>query len=182
MEKTEILRKTSRSQRGLDALDRRILGALSRDATQSYAAIGEEVGLSAPAVHERVKRLRASGAIRATVAQIDGVQVGKPILAFVHVDTVGWCKSVEIRNLEQFPEVEEIHAMTGDTGLLIKVRVASPPALEGLLSQIYEIEGVRGTRTYLTLSTMLERAVQAEVTEDLEFLSDRRSAEGLARG
>ena len=171
MEKTETIRSSSRSSQGIDALDRKILGALSRDATQSYAAISEQVGLSAPAVHERVKRLRASGAIKATVAQIDGAQVGKPILAFIHVDTIGWGKTREIIALEQFPEVEEIHSTTGDTCLIMKVRVASPHALEGLLSKIYDIEGVRGTSTYLTLSTVLERAAQADVTADLESIS-----------
>ena len=171
MEKTETIRSSSRSSRGIDALDRKILGALSRDATQSYAAISEQVGLSAPAVHERVKRLRASGAIKATVAQIDGTQVGKPILAFVHVDTIGWGKTREIIALERFPEVEEIHSTTGDTCLIMKVRVASPHGLEGLLSKIYDIEGVRGTSTYLTLSTVLERAAQADVTADLERVS-----------
>ncbi len=69
--------------------------------------------------------------------------------------------------LDAWPEVEEIHSSTGDTCLILKVRVASPQALEGLLSQIYDVEGVRGTRTYVTLSTHLERTVQAEVSQDL---------------
>lgn len=167
MEKTDDVQKKPRSGRGLDDLDRRILGEMSRDATQSYAAIGRSVGLSPPAVHERVKRLRASNAIKATVAQLDGPSVGKPLLAFIHVDTIGWGKTGALMALDAWPEVEEIHSATGDTCLILKVRVASPLALEGLLSQIYDIEGVRGTRTYLTLSTHLERAVQAEISTDL---------------
>ncbi|CUH89029.1 Leucine-responsive regulatory protein [Phaeobacter sp. CECT 5382] len=151
----------------MDELDRKILGELSCDATQSYATISSAVGLSAPAVHERVKRMRASGVIKATVAQIDGTAVGKPLLAFIHVDTVGWGKTGAMLALDAWPEVEEIHSATGDTCLILKVRVASPQALEGLLSQIYDVEGVRGTRTYVTLSTHLERSVQAEVSKDL---------------
>ncbi|WP_241477368.1 Lrp/AsnC family transcriptional regulator [Leisingera sp. ANG-S5] len=167
-EKTDEVRRNGGAARVLDALDRKILGALSVDATLSYAAIGQEVGLSAPAVHERVKRLRASGAIRATVAQLDGPAVGKPMLAFIHVDTVGWGKTAELMSLEAWPEVEEIHTATGDTCLILKVRVASPHALEGLLARIYDVEGVRGTRTYMTLSTHLERTVQAGVSAELE--------------
>lgn len=151
----------------MDDLDRKILGELSRDATQSYATISSAVGLSAPAVHERVKRMRASSVIKATVAQIDGASVGKPLLAFIHVDTAGWGKTGAMLALDAWPEVEEIHSATGDTCLILKVRVASPPALEGLLSQIYDVDGVRGTRTYVTLSTHLERTVQAEVSQDL---------------
>jgi len=168
MEKTDSIQKKPRAARGLDDLDRRILGELSRDAMQAYAKIGQAVGLSPPAVHERVKRLRASGAIKATVAQLDGPAVGKPLLAFIHVDTIGWGKTGALMALDAWPEVEEIHSATGDTCLILKVRVASPLALEGLLSQIYDTEGVRGTRTYLTLSTHLERAVQAEISTDLE--------------
>lgn len=169
--KTDSIQKKTRAGRGLDDLDRRILGELSRDATQAYAAIGQTVGLSPPAVHERVKRLRACGAIKATVAQLDGPAVGKPLLTFIHVDTAGWGKTTALMALEDWPEVEEIHSATGDTCLILKVRVASPLALEGLLSQIYDTPGVRGTRTYLTLSTHLERAVQAEISTELETLA-----------
>lgn len=171
MEKTDDVQKKPRGGRGLDDLDRRILGEMSRDATQSYATIGRSVGLSPPAVHERVKRLRSSKAIKATVAQLDGPLVGKPLLAFIHVDTIGWGKTGALMALDAWPEVEEIHSATGDTCLILKVRVASPLALEGLLSQIYDTEGVRGTRTYLTLSTHLERAVQAEISPDLEDMT-----------
>ena len=172
VEKTNNIRNKAHSGRGLDDLDRKILGEMSQDATQSYAMIGKSVGLSPPAVHERVKRLRASGAIKATVAQLDGPAVGKPLLAFIHVDTVGWGKTTELMALGDWPEVEEIHSATGDTCLILKVRVASPVALEGLLSQLYDTQGVRGTRTYLTLSTHLERAVQAEVSAELELMAD----------
>lgn len=167
-EKTDSIQISGRSGRGLDGLDRKILGALGQDATQSYAAIGAAVGLSAPAVHERVKRLRASGVIQRTVAQFDGAALGKPLLAFIHVDTIGWGKTGPLMALEDWPEVEEIHSATGDTCLILKVRVASPKALEGLLSAIYDIEGVRGTRTYVTLSTHLERTVQSDLSPQLE--------------
>ncbi|WP_291731010.1 Lrp/AsnC family transcriptional regulator [Leisingera sp. F5] len=114
-EKTDGVRKSTGPGRVLDALDRRILGALSVDATLSYAAIGQEVGLSAPAVHERVKRLRASGAIEATIARLDGAAVGKPLLAFIHVDTEGWGVTTDLLALQEMPELEEVHSSAGDT-------------------------------------------------------------------
>jgi len=150
-----------------DPMDRKILGALARDASQSFATLGAIVGLSAPAVHERVKRLRATGVIRRTVAQLDGRAVGKPLLAFVHVEAAGWGKTEGLISLSGLPEVEEIHSVTGDTGLVLKVRVASPEAMEGFLWRLYDIKGVRSTRTYVALSTHLERSVQAGITEDL---------------
>lgn len=165
--KTEDIRRTARGREGMDAFDRKILSELSCDATQSLAAVGDKVGLSAPAIHERVKRLRASGAIKATVAVLDGHKIGKPLLAFVHVDTKGWGKTGAMLALTQLPEVEELHSVTGDTCVLLKVRCASPEALEGFLARVYDIEGVQGTRSYMVLSTHMERTVQAKVTEDL---------------
>src|SRR3546814_3759158 len=56
----------------MDPMDRKLLGLLAEDATLSYKELGERLHLSAPAVHERVKKLKKSGAIRGTVARLDG--------------------------------------------------------------------------------------------------------------
>lgn len=165
---TDGVRRGAGSARGLDAADRRISGALAGDATLSYAALSDRVGLSPAAVHERVRRLRAPGAIRGTTADLDGAAMGKPLLAFVHVDSAGWGKTAGLMAMRDLPEVEEMHSATGDTCVILKVRVASTQALEGLLARIYALEGVKGTKTYVALSTFLERGVQAEVTDALE--------------
>jgi DNA-binding Lrp family transcriptional regulator len=65
------------------------LALLEEDATLPYAELGRRLHLSPPAVHERARRLRQSGVIRRTVAVLDPGLVGKPFLAFVHVDTEG---------------------------------------------------------------------------------------------
>ncbi|HTV69905.1 MAG TPA: Lrp/AsnC family transcriptional regulator [Rhizobiaceae bacterium] len=180
---TDGIRKDSLPSRSLDAADRRLLGVLVEDATVSYAELGERAGLSAPAAHERVKRLRKSGAIRRTSALIDPKAAGKPLLAFVHVDTKGWGKTPELLAIAQYPEVEEIHSVAGDTCMLLKVRTEDTRALEGLLARIYETPGVITTRSYVVLSTYLERPVQPAATrewphymarqEDLEAISSR---------
>ena len=152
--------------RGLDAFDRRILGILVRDATVSYADLGEQIGLSAPAVHERVKRMRRTGVIRQTSVLIDPIAVGKPLAAFVHVDTQGWGKTSELLAIAELPEVEEVHSVAGDTCMLLKVRTENSVALEGLLKRIYDVPGVTATRSYIVLSTHMERPVQPDATED----------------
>ncbi|MBU9170985.1 MULTISPECIES: Lrp/AsnC family transcriptional regulator [Burkholderia] len=145
----------------LDPVDRKLLGVLVEDATMSYAELGKRVALSAPAVHERVKRLRRSGVIRRTSVQISPQAIGRSLLAFVHVDTKGWGKTPELMRLSNCPEVEEIHSVAGDTSMLLKIRTEDARALEALLSSLYEIPGVSTTRTYVVLSTYLERSVQA---------------------
>ncbi|MCT7373883.1 Lrp/AsnC family transcriptional regulator [Chelativorans salis] len=149
----------------VNGMDRKILGALVEDATLSYADLGKRVGLSAPAVHERVKRLKRSGVIRRMAALVDPRAVGKTLLAFVHVDTTGWGKTPELMAISEHPEVEEIHSVAGDTCMLLKVRTTDTHALEGLLARLYATPGVVATRSYVALSTYLERPVQADVTE-----------------
>jgi len=165
-EETDAIRQNRQAERSIDAADRRLLGVLVEDATVSYADLGEKAGLSAPAAHERVKRMRRSGAIRQTVAMADPRSVGKPLLAFVHVDTRGWGKTPELMAVSSFPEVEEIHTVAGDACILLKVRTEDTRALEGLLARIYDTPGVTSTRSYVVLSTYLERPVQPGITQD----------------
>jgi len=170
--KTDEVRSNSSAARPIDAFDRKILGEMARTADMSYVDLASKVGLSAPAVHERVKRLKASGRIKGTAALIDAEATGKPLLAFIHVDTVGWGKSPDLMALADLPELEEIHSVTGDTCMLLKTRLVSSRALEGLLARIYDMPSVRGTRTYVVLSTYLERPAQAGITEDLNEVPD----------
>lgn len=162
----DAIQKTRGPDRPLDAFDRKILGELVRNARQTYAEIGSTVGLSAPAVHDRVKRMTASGALAGVKAEIDAKAVGKPFLAFVHVDASGWGKSERMMRLRDFPEVEELHSVTGDCCVILKVRTANADAMEKFLAQVYALPGVRATRSYVVLTTYLDRPVQAEVTEN----------------
>jgi Lrp/AsnC family transcriptional regulator, leucine-responsive regulatory protein len=163
-EETDGIQQNRLPERDIDTIDRKLLGVLVEDATVSYAELGERAGLSAPAAHERVKRLRRSGAIRRTAALLDPKAIRKPLLAFVHVDTRGWGKTPELLAISQYPEVEEIHSVAGDTCMLLKVRTEDTRALEGLLAHIYDIPGVVTTRSYVVLSTYLERPVQPATT------------------
>ncbi|HEY8566958.1 MAG TPA: Lrp/AsnC family transcriptional regulator [Beijerinckiaceae bacterium] len=163
---TNRLRRRTSITAPIDAVDRKLLGLLAEDATLSYAELGRRMNLSPPAVHERVKRLKETGVIRRTAAVLDPDLVGKPLLAFVHVDTAGWGKTPAMMRLSELPEVEEIHAVTGDACLILKVRTVGPAALEDLLAHIYAVPGVRGTRSYIALRTHLERGTPAEIGLD----------------
>lgn len=163
--KADIIRHPPSKGHALDGFDRKILGVLAANADIGYVELGQRVGLSAPAVHDRVKKLRASGCLRRTVALLDGPAVGKPLLAFVHVDTAGWGGTRELIAMAELPEVEEIHSVAGDTCMLLKVRCATSRALEALLARLYATPGVRSTRSFVVLSTYLERTTQGGITE-----------------
>ncbi|SOE50172.1 Transcriptional regulator, AsnC family [plant metagenome] len=141
----------------LDEIDRKLLALLAEDSTQSYADLGEAIHLSAPAVHDRVKRLKRDGVIRATVAKIDGCKVGRTLLAFVLVNTKNLVSTKRLLTLANVPEIEEMHTVAGDSCVLLKVRVRETEGLEELLGKIQDIEGVDGTRSYIVMSTFVER-------------------------
>ncbi|WP_303980448.1 Lrp/AsnC family transcriptional regulator [Dongia mobilis] len=147
----------------MDATDRKLLGLLADDATIAYRDLGEKLGLSAPSVFERVKKLKAQGIIKQTTIAIDGEAIGRPLMAFVHVMTEGWGKTPEMMALEADPRVEEIHAVAGDTCMILKVRCEGTRGLEQLLKAIYDIPGVKETRSYIALNTYLERNVRVEL-------------------
>lgn len=150
---------------GLDMIDRNLLSLLTKNAEQSYSDLGKAVGLSAPAVHERVKRYKSSGRIKSVSAQLDPTMTGKRFLAFIHVNTTGWGKSEDLMRITELPEVEEIHSVTGDTCMILKVRMESTQAMEALLARLYALPEVVSTKSYVALSTYLERPVQAGVTD-----------------
>ena len=90
---------------------------------------------------------------------------GKLFLAFIHVNTTGWGKTEALMQIEELPEVEEIHSVTGDTCLILKVRMESSQAMEALLARLYALPEVMSTKSYVALSTYLERPVQAGVSD-----------------
>jgi len=92
----------------LDAVDRKIVRQLASDGRASYQAIADEVGLSRPAVMERVKRLEEAGYITGYLARVDRAKSGFPVTAFVAVryansDYVG--DEPRMRDMEKHPEV-----------------------------------------------------------------------------
>lgn len=157
IEETNAVRQVRHQPAKLDEIDRKLLALLAEDSTQSYADLGEAIHLSAPAVHDRVKRLKRDGVIRATVAKIDGCKVGRTLLAFVLVNTKNLVSTKRLLTLANVPEIEEMHTVAGDSCVLLKVRVRETEGLEELLGKIQDIEGVDGTRSYIVMSTFVER-------------------------
>ncbi|MCG8692638.1 MAG: Lrp/AsnC family transcriptional regulator [Minwuiales bacterium] len=160
---TNAVRRDRSPPVSIDDVDRKLLRLLAEDATRSYTELGKAVHLSPPAVHERVKRLKRDGVITGTVATLDGPKIGCPLLAFIHVDTAGWGLTGPVLELGDLADVEEIHTVTGDTCLILKVRMRDTHDLEALLARIYDIEGVKRTRSYVVLSSYLERGPKPEI-------------------
>jgi Lrp/AsnC family leucine-responsive transcriptional regulator len=147
-----------RAAHRLDAKDRRILDLVQRDCTMSQADIARRVGLSTAAVNERLKKLRASGAIRRFSAIVDPVAVGATITAFIEVFLEHpRFETAFLAQVLKLDEVLECHHITGEFSLLLKVRVHDMVALRRLLlGGLSARKGVRQTRTVMVLSTAKE--------------------------
>lgn len=141
----------------LDVIDLQILEMQQQDCKLSLARIGERVGLSAPSVNERIKKLEQAGVIRGYHAQVDSRRVGLDVTAFIgvvieHARGIGDFEIV----VSEFEGVLECHHVTGQHTLLLKVKTSSTSSLEQLISQIRGIPGVARTETMVVLSTYTE--------------------------
>ena len=140
----------------MEELDRRIVELLVADGRMSYTDLGKATGLSTSAVHQRVRRLEQRGVIRGYAAIVDPESVGLSLTAFVSVAPFDPSAPDDIADrLAGVAEIEACHSVAGDENYLLKVRVATPGALEHLLARIRTLAGV-STRTTVVLSTPYE--------------------------
>jgi Lrp/AsnC family transcriptional regulator, leucine-responsive regulatory protein len=137
-------------------VDRALLSALARDGRASFTDLAERVGLSVSAVHQRVRRLEQRGLITGYAAQLDAKGLGLPLTAFVSITPidVGQPDDAPAR-LAHLSAIEACHSVAGVESYILKVRVASPDALEALLHEIRSSANV-STRTTVVLSTFYE--------------------------
>ena len=145
----------------LDATGLAIVSALTREGRASCQAIADKVGLSRPAVMERVKRLEEQGVITGYAALLSRPKIGRPITAFInvrypssnHVGTEPW-----ILELEKHPDVLECHHVAGDDCYILKVAVSGVDRLQEMLRALRPQGEAANTRTTIVLSTIFEKA------------------------
>lgn len=140
----------------LDAKGWRILKELQLDARLSMAELGRRVGLSTPAVAERVRNLEAAGVLKGYRAEIDLEKVGLPIRAVVRVSVVGDVLARITALVRSMPEVLECHRGTGADSFIMKVAVSSVEHLETLIDRLTPFGT---TSTSIVLSSPVERRV-----------------------
>lgn len=120
----------------LDDVDWRILLALQDDGRTPYAELGRRVGLSSPAMIERVRKLEDAGVIKGYHAEVDAARAGAPVMAFIRVKATpsGYPRVVALA--AELPEVLECHRATGIDCFVLKVVAASIAHLEAVLDRL----------------------------------------------
>ncbi len=141
----------------VDQIDRRILELLSANGRLSYAELARQIGLSGPAVHERVGKLEAAGIIRAYRAQLDPEAVGLGVTAFIGVVLASDTEIDDVvAAMAEQPEIESCYFLAGAESFLLQARVPTIAELEQLIVRLNRTPGVASTRTTIALSTKWE--------------------------
>ncbi|SHH20047.1 transcriptional regulator, AsnC family [Jatrophihabitans endophyticus] len=146
----------------MDATDRKLLDALRANARATYAQLAQLVGLSAPAVHERVAKLESGGVITGYHAAVAPESLGYAMNALVGVFITDSGDTDEIAtSLAALPVVEDCWFVAGEETFVVKVRVPDVAGLEAAIRELNGIKGIGRTRTTVVLSTKFEDRVPA---------------------
>ncbi len=138
----------------LDTIGKDIVQALVKNARISFSELGRVVGLSTPAVTERVRKLEEAGIITGYHAAINSDLLGKSIIAFINLDTEAASYDRVKRLAKQLPQVLECHHISGEGAFILKVMVASVGDLETLVARFSPFGR---TRTTIVLSSLNEK-------------------------
>jgi Lrp/AsnC family transcriptional regulator, leucine-responsive regulatory protein len=154
----------------MDSLDYRILDMLQRDGRATQLEISRAVGLSQPAVAERIRKLEERGVITGYTAKVDATRLGKDITAFIGVNIEhpkyfdGFAKKVMA-----LPEVLEAHRVAGQDSYILKVKTANTKTLDQLLVEtLRTISGVTRTHTTIVLTSIKEETLVQVPPEPLK--------------
>lgn len=147
--------KQLRNENGdIDAIDARILYALSENARTSIADLARGVGLSSPSVSERVKRLEEAGVIKRYTIDIDPAALGRPLSVWLRISPIPGQLQTVYKIIQELAEIVECDRVTGDDCYLARAHVRSVADLEQLIDQLV---GYATTNTSVIQSPPVER-------------------------
>ncbi len=144
----------SQHEKLLDRIGRKILAALQENARIPFSRLGESVGLSAPAVSERVKKMEEAGIIKGYHSRIDPEVSGASILAFITLTTETGRYPAVKTFAETSSHVFACHHISGDASFILQVRAADMADLEKLVARLSDFGS---TRTAIVLSTTVDK-------------------------
>ncbi len=145
----------------VDKTDCQILDLLRTNARLSYAELGRQIGLSPPAVHDRVSKLESTGVIVGYRTVVEPETIGLGVTALVGLVQTDSSEAEDIaESLSELVEVESCYFLAGQESFLVKVRVGTIAELEGLVLRLNRVPGVARTHSTIALSTKWENRPQ----------------------
>jgi Lrp/AsnC family leucine-responsive transcriptional regulator len=153
----------------MDKIDHKIADLIQNDGQLSSAEVGKAVGVSTSTANERIRKLSATGVIRAWRAILDPDLVGARLCTMIFIDVDYGGEQIFRKAIKKMPEIQEAHHVSGAHSYLIKVRVADTRALQEFLDgKIKPLGGIIRTETLVVLDTVKETSVLAMSVENEE--------------
>ena len=146
----------------IDGIDKEILRNLMEDARRPILEIARKVGISGAAIHQRLRKIEASGLIAGSKFIIDPKILGYKTMAFVGVYLDKAVSNPRaVRELRDIPEVIECHYTTGNWSIFIKILCRDNEHLMNVLNKnIQAIDGVSRTETFISLEQQIDRQIK----------------------
>jgi Lrp/AsnC family leucine-responsive transcriptional regulator len=158
-----------------DSIDLHLLRLLAQDSRASQRQLAREVGMSAPAVGERIARLERVGVIRGYSIAVDWARLGYSMEVYLNIVTVPSANiGALIADLNSFPEVESVNIISGSFDLQALVRVRNHQHLTRLLIEdIWQLPSVQRTETLLSFASTRQSEFTASL---LGYIEEQRRA------
>jgi DNA-binding Lrp family transcriptional regulator len=155
--------------RAVDTVDLQLLLLLTRDARLSQRSLARELGMSAPAIAERIARLERQGVISGYGVRLDYGTLGFQTTVYLTITAMqGYQQGVIMGELAALAEVDEVRLMTGAFDMLVRLRVRDDSHLrELLMNKIWQIEGIQRTETSITIAEMKPKNTAEELLAEM---------------
>ncbi len=156
------------SKINIDAIDRKILKFLIKNARMPFLEIARECGISGAAIHQRIKKLDESGVILGSRLMVDPRSLGFDVCAFIGIRLQDPTQNnTTVEQLRQIPEIVECHYVTGEYNLLIKLYcIDNEHLMNTIFNRILQIQGVSTTQTYISMNEVFQRQVYVDCLKD----------------
>ena len=161
---------TVENEKLLDETGWRLLQEVQQNARLSYKELGQRVGLSLPAVAERMRRMEEAGIITGYHAEVNLGKLGMPVQAIIHLQGIGGqsCRHA-VSQVSEIPEVLECSRVTGSDSIVVTVVAISLDHLARVIDQL-SLYGIPATsivrsrpmKRYITPHEILERGESGE--------------------
>ncbi len=142
----------------MDETDFKILKILQKKARIPNIEVARKIGMAPSAILERIKKLEAKGIIGGYEVRLNPGRFNRSMIAFVYIDVnEPSCIDQTGEKIAEFEEIQEVHYLSGEDCLIVKLRVADHTDLEKILrTKINSMKAVKSTRTCIVLSTFKE--------------------------
>ncbi len=153
--------KSNNDKLKIDGIDKKILRFLMSDARKPILEIARSIGISGAAIHQRLRKLEASGLLAGSKFVINAKVMGYTTMAYVgiYLDKA-MSNPVAVKQLKKIPEVLECHYTTGNWSILVKILCRDNEHLMQVLNnEIQQIEGVSRTETFISLAQQIDRQI-----------------------